>query len=282
MSSDTLSPAEATISVNKRNIAIAEIVIFSLIHVIQLSIRYMQEWKYWHHRKRQCLPRCFLYSWFSMVGILSQIRIASSAMILSTSTPTESMLIAESSLQSVGLSPLMFEISLVLLRCGQAGEHGPGNSKYPKSLRIMMHGFRFFVAIAVVLGVVGGIIKMPALGKAGSIVLIVVFAYVCGLVSWLAVKFRTILTLAGHRGILLTSCALPFLLVRIIYFLLLEFGPPKFNPAYGNVAILAGMGLLMEIIVVAWLMVARTVAEPISGSTGMKHITSVDEEQPRN
>jgi hypothetical protein len=145
----------------------------------------------------------------------------------------------------------------------------------------MMHGFRFFVAIAVVLGVVGGIIKMPALGKVGSIVLIVVFAFVCGLVSWLAVKFRTILTLAGHRGILLTSCALPFLLVRIIYFLLLEFGPPKFNPAYGNVAILAGMGLLMEIIVVSWLMAARTVAEPISESTGMKHITSVDEEQPR-
>lgn len=145
-----------------------------------------------------------------------------------------------------------------------------------------MHGFRFPVAVAVVLGVVGGIIQMPALGKAGSIVLIVVFAFVCGLVSWLAIKARTILTMAGHRGILLTACALPFLLVRVIYFVLLEFGPPKFNPAYGNVAILAGMGLLMEIIVVSWLAAARTVAEPISGSMGMKHIISVDEEQPGN
>lgn len=224
-------------------------------------------------------------------------------MILSTSTPTESMLTAESSLQSVGLSPLFFEVSLVLLRwyvttgytinlqtmliqvfrhSGQAGEHGPGKSKYPKSLRVMMHGFRFPVAVAIILGVVGGSIEMPALGKAGSIVLIVVFAFVCGLVSWLVVKSRTILTLAGRRGILLISCALPFLLVRVIYFLLLEYGPSKFNPAYGDIAILAGMGLVMEIFIVSFLMAARTVAEPISGSAGMKHIASIDEEQGGN
>lgn len=207
-------------------------------------------------------------------------------------------------MQSVGLSPLMFEVSLVLLRwyvtaayilievqtflthsflySGEAGEYGPGKSKYPKSLRIMMHGFRFPVAVAIVLGVVGGIIEMPALGKAGSIVLIVVFVFVCGLVSWLAVKGRTMLTPAGHRGILLTACALPFLLVRVVYFVLLEYGPSKFNPAYGDVAILAGMGLLMEIFIVSLLITARTVAEPISGSSGMKHIASVDEEQPGN
>lgn len=207
-------------------------------------------------------------------------------------------------MQSVGLSPLMFEVSLVLLRwyvtaayilievqtflthsfrySGEAGEYGPGKSKYPKSLRIMMHGFRFPVAVAIVLGVVGGIIEMPALGKAGSIVLIVVFVFVCGLVSWLAVKGRTMLTPAGHRGILLTACALPFLLVRVVYFVLLEYGPSKFNPAYGDVAILAVMGLLMEIFIVSLLITARTVAEPISGSSGMKHIASVHEEQPGN
>jgi hypothetical protein len=136
--------------------------------------------------------------------------------------------------------------------------------------------------VAIILGVVGGSIEMPALGKAGSIVLIVVFAFVCGLVSWLAVKSRTILTLAGRRGILLISCALPFLLVRVIYFLLLEYGPSKFNPAYGDIAILAGMGLVMEIFIVSFLMAARTVAEPISGSAGMKHIASIDEEQGGN
>ncbi|KAF3387540.1 hypothetical protein F1880_000643 [Penicillium rolfsii] len=282
MSSDNHSTPEASISAGKRNVAIAEIVIFSLIFIIQLPIRYMQEWRYWHHRKRQSSARCLLYSWFSMVGILSQIRIASSAMILSTSTPTNPMLIAESSLQNVGLSPLFFEVSLVLLRCGQAGEHGPGKSKYSKSLRVMMHGFRFPVAVAIVLGVVGRIIEMPALSKAGSIVLIVVFAFVCGLVSWLAVKSRAILTPAGHWGILLTICALPFLLVRVIDFLLLEFGPSKFNPAGGDIAILVGMGLVMEIFIVSFLMTARSVAEPISGTAGMKHLASIDEERGGN
>lgn len=170
----------------------------------------------------------------------------------------------------------------VLRYSGQAGEHGPGKSKYSKSLRVMMHGFRFPVAIAIVLGVVGGIIEIPALGKAGSIVLIVVFAFVCGLVSWLAVKSRTILTPAGHCGILLTCCALPFLLVRITYFLLLEYGPSKFSPANGDIGILAGMGLVMEIFIVSLLMAARAVAEPISGSNGMKHIASVDEKQGGN
>lgn len=44
------------------------------------------------------------------------VRIASSAMIISKSHPDKSMLIAEACLQSVGLSPLLFEVSLVLLR----------------------------------------------------------------------------------------------------------------------------------------------------------------------
>ena len=43
------------------------------------------------------------------------VRIVSSAMILSTSHPNKSMFIAESALQNVGLSPLLFEVSLVLL-----------------------------------------------------------------------------------------------------------------------------------------------------------------------
>ena len=72
MSSSALSPTEASISTGKRNIAIVELVIFSLIHVIQLVLRYMQEWQYWHHKKRQSPARCLFYSWFSMVGILSQ------------------------------------------------------------------------------------------------------------------------------------------------------------------------------------------------------------------
>lgn len=128
--------ADALISPGRRNIAIAEIVLFSIIHLVQVPLRYMQEWRYWHHNKRQSPARCYFYSWWSMVGILAQgkstvpaerlekgkklnksitVRIASSAMMLSTSNPNTSMLIAESAMQNAGLSPLLFEVSLVLL-----------------------------------------------------------------------------------------------------------------------------------------------------------------------
>lgn len=83
------------------------------------------------------------------------VRIAGSALVLANSHQEKPMLIAESILQSVGLSPLLFEVSLVLLRwyverfpipwdlaffpktrdandmssnSGQSGETGPRNS----------------------------------------------------------------------------------------------------------------------------------------------------------
>ena len=165
---------------------------------------------------------------------------------------------------------------------GQSGQTGPGDSKWTKLIRFALHFFRFPVFIAIVLAVVGGIINMPALGEAGSIVLVVTFAYVCGLVAWLAVKSRPILPESGHQAVLLTALTLPFLLIRIIYFLLLEYGPPRFNPATGEVGILIGMGLLMEIIVVVLLFMARAVAEPVLPSMISKRIAYDDLESPVN
>jgi len=43
------------------------------------------------------------------------VRITSSAIILSNSHPNKSVLVAESAMQNVGLSPLLFEVSLALL-----------------------------------------------------------------------------------------------------------------------------------------------------------------------
>ncbi|KAJ6137938.1 hypothetical protein N7471_004424 [Penicillium samsonianum] len=274
--------SDSPISTGKRNIAIAEIVIYSLIHVAQFSTRFMQECRYWHHNKNKSIGRCVLYSWWSMVGLLSQIRIAGSALVLASSHPEKPMLIAESILQSVGLSPLLFEVSLVLLRCGQSGETGPGNSRWTKPTRFALHFFRFPIFIAIILAVVSGCINMRALGEAGSIVLVVTFAYVCGLVGWLAVKSRSILPESGHHAVLLTVLTLPFLLVRIIYFLLLEYGPPKFNPATGDIGILVGMGLLMEIIIVVLFLAARAVAEPFWPSIISKRIVYDDLESTRN
>jgi hypothetical protein len=70
------------------------------------------------------------------------------------------------------------------------------------------------------------------------------------------------------------------LLVRVVYFLLLEYGPPKFNPASGDVGIMVGMGLLMEVIVVVLLLTARMVAEPVWPSAIKKRIVYDDLESP--
>ncbi|KAJ5888310.1 hypothetical protein N7495_008351 [Penicillium taxi] len=264
------------------DIAIAELVLFSVIHIIQIPMRYMQESRYWHHNKKPHPARCFFYCWWSMVGLLAQVRIASAAMIVSTSHPSQAMLIAEINLQSVGLSPLLFEVSLVLLRCGQTGEYGPGKSRYSKLQRFAIHAFRFPVFVAIVLAVAGGSIEMHTLSEAGSMVLVVTFAFVCGLVVWFVLKSRSILPVRGHHGILLISLTLPFLCVRIIYFLLLEYGPPRFNPASGDVGVLAGMGLLMEVIIVILLLATRAIIEPMRLTEMEDYITPIDIEGSAN
>lgn len=214
---------------------------------------------------------------------MALVRIAGAAMVLATSHPTKAMLIAEKAMQNVGLSPLLFEVSLVLLRwyvmpeiqsrkrrganhpvySGQAGEYGPGNSKFSKKMRFTLHAFRFPIFIAIVLATVGGCIDIHPLRETGSVVLVVTYAFVCGLVAWLAINSHSTLPIVGYRGVLLTLLALPFLLVRIVYFLLLEYGPSKFSPTSGNVGILVGMSLTMEILAVIVLLAARSVIEPI-------------------
>ena len=166
--------------------------------------------------------------------------------------------------------------SKLIRRSGQSGEFGPGKSKYSKPLRFALQGFRFPTVIAIVLAIVGGIIENPTLRKVGSAIFVVVFVFVCGLVVWLAVNSRSTLPVEGHHGILVVLLALPFLLIRIVYFLLLEYGSPKFNPASGGVGTLAGMGLLMEIFVVTLLLTARAVAMPICLADMKQHVESDD------
>jgi hypothetical protein len=63
---------DSLVSPGKSNIAIAQIVIFSFFHIVQFGTRYMQERQYWHHNKNKHVGRYILYSWWSMVGLLSQ------------------------------------------------------------------------------------------------------------------------------------------------------------------------------------------------------------------
>ncbi|PYH48785.1 uncharacterized protein BP01DRAFT_285614, partial [Aspergillus saccharolyticus JOP 1030-1] len=203
-------------------IAIVEVVLFSIIQLVQFLMRYNQEWRYWHHRRQKRHARCFLYSWWGLLGVLAQIRIAGSAMVISNSHPSRSMLIAESVLRSIGLSPLLFEVSLVLLRSGQAGRTGPGNSRYPKHVRFLLHFFRFPVIISIVMVVVGECVRIPGCMYAGGAVFVTTFCFVCGLVIWLAMTYRSILSAAGKSCVLIVLASLPFLVVRVVYFLLAE------------------------------------------------------------
>ncbi|KAJ5145496.1 uncharacterized protein N7515_000060 [Penicillium bovifimosum] len=291
MAFDLLSgSSDPPFSTERQHIAIAEVVIYSLIHLVQFSTRYMQEQRYWHHNENKGVGRCTFYSWCSMIGLLSQIRIADAALVLATSHPNKSQLIADSALRSVGLSPLLFEVSLVMLRwydkrvpyirriicamgrtnadtippsSGQSGEIGPGNSKWTQRTRFALHSFRFPVFIAIIMAVVGGCIDIPALGIAGCSVLLVTFVYVCCLVGWLAVTSREILPASVHRAVLITLSTLPFFLVRIIYLLLGKYGSAKFNPTTGDISTFIGMGSLMEILIVILLLTARGTAEPV-------------------
>lgn len=306
MSSELLSRAtETSFSSGKRNIAIAELVLFSLVHLIQIPVRYMQEWRYWHHDKRQHPARCCVYSWWSMVGLLAQ----SEFPVSERSTKKTSNHVVCSSHRRLGNGAIDLPPKLGNADCrvghakhwsfaafvrsqsctlemvcprldghdrpsespaadnlgcsGEAGEHGPGKSKYSKWMRFTLHFFRFPIFIAIVLAIVGRCVDIHPLGEAGSVVLVVSFAFVCGLVAWLAMKTRSTLPVAGHRGVLLTLLALPFLLVRVVYFMLLAYGPARFGPASGDIRILAGMGPAMEICIVVILLAARAVVEPI-------------------
>ncbi|KAG2414601.1 hypothetical protein HFD88_003792 [Aspergillus terreus] len=259
-----------TISPQQRNLAIAEIVLFSLIQLIQFITRYLQEWKYWHHARRKSRPRCIFYSWFGLIGLLAQVRIAGAAVVLSDPHPNKSKLIAEISLQSIGLSPLLFEMSLVLLRSGQTGRWGPGNSRYPKATRFALHFFRFPVFFGIVLFIVAACTGVRACAIAGAIVLVLAFAFAVCLTAWLAVGYRKVLPAAGRRCVLLVLCAIPFYTVRIAYVLLADFGLEKYKIGSGNIGVMVGMGLLMELGIIALLFAARAVAEPFWTGKGVE------------
>ena len=97
---------------------------------------------------------------------------------------------------------------------------------------------------------------------AGVAVFVVTFAFICGLVGWLAAKYRAVLPTAGYHCVLIVLMTLPFLAVRVAYFLLGQYGSPKFSPVTGSGGIMVGMSLVMEIFIVIILLLARAVAEP--------------------
>jgi hypothetical protein len=129
---------------------------------------------------------------------------------------------------------------------------------------------------------VGKNIGIHAMAVAGAILLVIAFAFACGLVSWLAMKSRSILSVTGHRGVCLVLLALPFLFIRVVYFILQAYGGPKYEPATGETGIFVGMGILMEIIALAVLLVARAVIEPIFSDEAKRTVGYEDPESAEN
>jgi hypothetical protein len=54
------------------NFALWELAIFSIIHIVQFVVRFIQERRYWHHDRPRSFGWCFTYSWWGMIGMLSQ------------------------------------------------------------------------------------------------------------------------------------------------------------------------------------------------------------------
>lgn len=93
------------------------------------------------------------------------------------------------------------------------------------------------------------------------------FAFVIGLVLWIAIAYRTVLPRNSHRGVMLVLASLPVLAVRVAYFLLSEYGSEEFNADTGKEVIKVGMGLLLEIIATVLLLLSRGMMEPIQSKS---------------
>ncbi|KAJ0415712.1 hypothetical protein BJY00DRAFT_251989 [Aspergillus carlsbadensis] len=250
---------------DNHNFAVGELAIFSTIHIVQFVVRFIQERRYWHHDRRRSFGWCFTYSWWGMVGTLSQLRVAGSAMLIYRPEPTKPILIAETVLQGIGLSFLLFEVSLVLLRSGQAGRTGPGNSRHPTHLRFTLHFFRFPAIISIIFVLVGRTIDIRActiIGVVGIVAFVLTLALAWCVVLGLVAKSHRLLPIAGQRAVLVVLASLPFLTLRAVYFLLADY-PSKYGGVGGNINFMGGVELMMEIIAVVLLIAARTVAEPL-------------------
>lgn len=146
---------------------------------------------------------------------------------------------------------------------GQAGRTGPGNSRLPGHLRFTLHFFRFPVIISIVLVLVGGLLDILACEIVGTVVFVLTFLLVWCILLGMAGRSCRVLSAAGYRTVLLVLVSLPFLTVRVVYFLLSEHGSRMFGAITGDVDVMIGMGLLMEVIVSILLIAARMVAEPL-------------------
>ncbi|KAF1988997.1 hypothetical protein K402DRAFT_418832 [Aulographum hederae CBS 113979] len=265
-------------STHRTNIAIAEVTLFSLILLIQLRTRYIQEYHYWNHKQRRRHFRCAVKAWGSLISFLAQIRIAGFAMSLAVKEPSRGVFVAGTILQSVGFSPLLLELTFILLRCGidRNSAKVPRGSKYPRAVVLALQCARIPILAAIVLFIVGGCILEPACFKAGAVLLLAALVYLILISGYMGFQiYGNFFSRRERKSLVILFATLPFFVIRIFYLLLVQFGPQQFNPLIGDWRVMVGMGFFSELCIVAGLMGAGIMVEPIFGSVASIEVPSV-------
>ncbi|KFY81070.1 hypothetical protein V499_00143 [Pseudogymnoascus sp. VKM F-103] len=197
--------------------------------------------------------------WIFIV-FLAAIRITGSSMELaSESTPQNWLIVASATLQSVGLSPLLFALLGILSQVFKASHLGQ------RVIIIGLNTLQLIILTGFILAIVGGVKAYVPNSSASDISLgkvlikVAVGLFVASFVAqvYLIVKSRYTAALSGtHKAteirLLAFAAAVsaPFIATRVAYSAVGTFSndSPQFNPVAGNVVILACMALLMELI----------------------------------
>ncbi|KAL4803199.1 hypothetical protein BDV18DRAFT_163255 [Aspergillus unguis] len=165
-------------------------------------------------------------------------------------------------LRDIGVSFLIFEISLILLRSGQVGRTGPGNSRHPDHLRLALKFFRFPAFISNVMILVGSLLGIPFCSIVGTVVFPLTFLVVWWIVIGMTTRLRGA-SEVGYKSALAIFASMPFLTVRVFDFLVSDHVPQNPGAGIEDTKFLAFGSLCMEVMVAILLLAARTIAEPL-------------------
>ncbi|KIW02969.1 uncharacterized protein PV09_05630 [Verruconis gallopava] len=252
----------------RHNTAIAEVVIWGTIWTVGLIIRSFQEWYYWDRSKKRTVFICIFNGWIrNLIVILSQVRIVGFALYLAKPNAAKGLVITEIVLQGIGVTPLLFEFSLVLLKCGHVGLNQRHASHYPHLIKLLLQWIRLPIIVAVVLIVLAGSLVNITLMKSGACIILAIFAFLIAILLYLVLAghFRTMPPAAQH-ALRCVAAAVPFYAVRITYMMLGNFGGIKYSPAVGDWKLAVGLEFVMEIAIVFLLITASLFAQPIIGN----------------
>ncbi|SPO07438.1 uncharacterized protein DNG_10132 [Cephalotrichum gorgonifer] len=247
----------------RHNLSIAAIVIYGVFLPLVWLIEYAVAWSDWVSKKRERLDwRVPLFIFFDFLSLLCIIRIIGSALYLSTSSPSTGVFIVQTLFSSLGYMPMVMKLLLILQRIIR---------KAPDQSSLVLVGralilVRVILSVGVILIIAGASTLILALWKAGSMVVVVAFLllgsiHICLL---LPTRWHNALPKGGNRGLAVAATALPPLLVRAVYFIVLEFSEDgKYHPVTGDPGYLVGLGYTMELLVIISLLSATIVSEEL-------------------